>query len=222
MVSHYRFTNQKTCFCTVCYGGTLHCSQTTRQVSVQFVMVSHYLFTNQKIGFCTVCYGFTLPVYKPKDRFLYSLLWFHTTGSQTKRQVSVQFFMVSHYLFTNQKIGFCTVCYGFTLPVYKPKDKFLYSLLWFHITGSQTKRHVSVQFVMVTHYPFTNQKTGFCTVCYGFTLPVHKPKGRFLYSLLWILNLTLYSIITPLNNDVFQNIMENGAFAPLQQILHFP
>ena len=239
MVSHYRFTNQKTGFCTVCYGYSLPvhkpkdkflygllrllttcsqtktgfctvcygftlpvhkpkdrflyslwfhttCSQTKRQVSVQFIMVSHYQLTNQKTGFCTVCYGFTLPVHKPKDRFLYSLLWFHTTCSQTKRQVSVQFIMVSHYQFTNQKTGFCTVCYVYSLPVHKPKDKFLYGLLRLLTTCSQTKRQVSVQFVMVTHYLFTNQKTGFSTVCYGCTLPVHKSKDRFLYSLLWL------------------------------------
>ena len=38
--------------------------------------------------------------------------------------------------------------------------------------------------------------------------------------------LTLYSIImpffTPLKYNVFENIMENGAFAPLEQMLHFP
>ena len=34
--------------------------------------------------------------------------------------------------------------------------------------------------------------------------------------------LTLYSIITPLKYHVFENIMEKGAFAPLEQMLHFP
>ena len=33
--------------------------------------------------------------------------------------------------------------------------------------------------------------------------------------------LTLYSIITPLKYHVFENIMENGAFALLEQMLHF-
>ena len=33
---------------------------------------------------------------------------------------------------------------------------------------------------------------------------------------------TLYSILTPLKFHVFENIMENGAFAPLEQMLHFP
>ena len=37
---------------------------------------------------------------------------------------------------------------------------------------------------------------------------------------LWIL--TLYSIITPLKYHVFENIMENGAFALLEQMLQFP
>ena len=152
---------------SVAQQASLHitCSQ-TEHLSVQFVMISHFLFTNQKTGFCTVCYGLTLPVHKPKDMFLYSLLWFHTTSLQIKRQVSVQFVMVSHYRFTNQKTGFCTVCYGFTPPVHKTKDRFLYSLLWFHTTCSQTKRQFSVQFVMVSHYLFTN-------------------KDKFLYSLLW-------------------------------------
>ena len=31
--------------------------------------------------------------------------------------------------------------------------------------------------------------------------------------------LTLYSMIAPF--DAFENIMENGAFAPLEQMLHF-
>ena len=34
--------------------------------------------------------------------------------------------------------------------------------------------------------------------------------------------LTLYSIITPLQYRVFENIMEKGAFALLEQMLHFP
>ena len=34
--------------------------------------------------------------------------------------------------------------------------------------------------------------------------------------------LTCYSIITPLKYHVFENIMENGAFALLEQLLHFP
>ena len=38
-------------------------------------------------------------------------------------------------------------------------------------------------------------------------------------------DLTLRSIITPLTPlkyNIFENIMKNGAFAPLDQILHFP
>ena len=34
--------------------------------------------------------------------------------------------------------------------------------------------------------------------------------------------LTLDSIIMPLKYHVFENIMENGAFAHLEQMLHFP
>ena len=34
--------------------------------------------------------------------------------------------------------------------------------------------------------------------------------------------LTLYYIITPLKYQVFENIIENGAFAHLEQMLHFP
>ena len=34
--------------------------------------------------------------------------------------------------------------------------------------------------------------------------------------------LTLSSIITPLKYHVFENIMENGAFASEEQMLHFP
>ena len=34
--------------------------------------------------------------------------------------------------------------------------------------------------------------------------------------------LTLYSIITPLKYHIFKNIMENGAFALLEQMLYFP
>ena len=34
--------------------------------------------------------------------------------------------------------------------------------------------------------------------------------------------LTFYSIITTLKYHVFENIMENGAFALLKQMLHFP
>ena len=34
--------------------------------------------------------------------------------------------------------------------------------------------------------------------------------------------LTLYSIMTPLKYHVFENIKENGAFAPNEQMLHFP
>ena len=33
--------------------------------------------------------------------------------------------------------------------------------------------------------------------------------------------LTLYSIITPLKYHAFENFMENGAFALLEQMLHF-
>ena len=33
--------------------------------------------------------------------------------------------------------------------------------------------------------------------------------------------LTFYSIIMPLKYHVFENIMENGAFAPKEQMLHF-
>ena len=36
------------------------------------------------------------------------------------------------------------------------------------------------------------------------------------------LTLKSYSIITPLKYQVFENIMENGAFALLEQMLHFP
>ena len=35
--------------------------------------------------------------------------------------------------------------------------------------------------------------------------------------------LTLYFIVTPFNAfEIFENIMENGAFALLEQMLHFP
>ena len=34
--------------------------------------------------------------------------------------------------------------------------------------------------------------------------------------------LTLYSIMTPLKYHIFENILENGAFALLEQMLHFP
>ena len=34
--------------------------------------------------------------------------------------------------------------------------------------------------------------------------------------------LTLYSIVTRLKYHVFENIMENGACALLEQMLHFP
>ena len=37
-----------------------------------------------------------------------------------------------------------------------------------------------------------------------------------------IIRLTLYSLITPLKYHVFENIMENEAFALLEQMLHFP
>ena len=33
---------------------------------------------------------------------------------------------------------------------------------------------------------------------------------------------TLYSIIMPLKYHIFENILENGAFTPLEQMLHFP
>ena len=36
------------------------------------------------------------------------------------------------------------------------------------------------------------------------------------------MHLTLYSIITPLKYHVYENIVENGAFALLEQMLHFP
>ena len=36
------------------------------------------------------------------------------------------------------------------------------------------------------------------------------------------LQLTLYSIMKPLKYHVFENIMVNGAFAFLEQMLHFP
>ena len=42
---------------------------------------------------------------------------------------------------------------------------------------------------------------------------------------MWLDALTLYSIIAPfdpLKYHVFENITENGAFALLEQILHFP
>ena len=35
-------------------------------------------------------------------------------------------------------------------------------------------------------------------------------------------SLTLYSIVTPMKYHEFENIMENGAFALLEQMLHFP
>ena len=35
-------------------------------------------------------------------------------------------------------------------------------------------------------------------------------------------SLTIYSIVMPLKFHVFENIMENGAFAPKEQMLHFP
>ena len=35
-------------------------------------------------------------------------------------------------------------------------------------------------------------------------------------------SLTLFSIITPLKDGIFEKIMENGAFALLEQMLHFP
>ena len=34
--------------------------------------------------------------------------------------------------------------------------------------------------------------------------------------------LTVYSMITPLEYYVFENIMTNGAFVPKEQMLHFP
>ena len=34
--------------------------------------------------------------------------------------------------------------------------------------------------------------------------------------------LTLHSIITPLKYHVYENVMENGAFALSEQMLHFP
>ena len=34
--------------------------------------------------------------------------------------------------------------------------------------------------------------------------------------------LTLYSIMTPLKYHIFENILENGAFVPKEQMLHFP
>ena len=34
--------------------------------------------------------------------------------------------------------------------------------------------------------------------------------------------ITLHSIIMPLKYHVFENIMENGAFALLEQMLHVP
>ena len=40
--------------------------------------------------------------------------------------------------------------------------------------------------------------------------------------LIHLSSLTLYTIITPLKYRVFENIMENGAFALLEQMLHFP
>ena len=35
-------------------------------------------------------------------------------------------------------------------------------------------------------------------------------------------DLILYSIIRPLKYHVIENIIENGAFAPKEQMLHFP
>ena len=37
-----------------------------------------------------------------------------------------------------------------------------------------------------------------------------------------IIFLTLYSIIMPLKYQVFENIIENGAFAPKEHMVHFP
>ena len=43
-----------------------------------------------------------------------------------------------------------------------------------------------------------------------------------LLSLVILPYLTLYAMITPLKYHVFENSMENGAFALLEQMLHFP
>ena len=46
---------------------------------------------------------------------------------------------------------------------------------------------------------------------------------KLMYSALFLLKyLTLYPIMTPLKYHVFENFMENGAFAPKEQMLHFP
>ena len=45
----------------------------------------------------------------------------------------------------------------------------------------------------------------------------HKP----LIDLKFCNHSTLYSKVTPLKYHVFKNIMENGAFAHLEQMLHF-
>ena len=37
-----------------------------------------------------------------------------------------------------------------------------------------------------------------------------------------VLQNNAYWVLTPLKYHVFENIMENGAFAPLEQMLHFP
>ena len=60
------------------------------------------------------------------------------------------------------------------------------------------------------------------------TVPENYPDGDCPVSWLTVNSiplLTLYSImvlLTPLKYHVFENIMENGAFAPKEQMLHFP